>query len=180
LFGAVGYNNYIAVETGRPYFHAMTEPEKKIKVVTTNRKAFHEYEIITRYEAGLSLLGTEVKSLRAGQADLDGAYARLVGGECWLIGCKIAQYPQAGERNHSPLRSRKLLLHKRQLAKIRSKLEQRGFTFVPLRIYFNERGFAKIELALAQGKRQYDKRKQIQEREQKRIMDRTTKKYHRR
>jgi len=142
----------------------------------TNKKAWRNYEIIEKVEAGLSLLGTEVKSLRAGQADLDGSYARIDGGQCWLVGCKIAQYEQAGENNHPPLRNRKVLLHKRQIAKITTSLTQRGFTFVPLRIYFNERGFAKVELALACGKRQYDKRKQIAERQRKRDINSSMKK----
>jgi len=144
-----------------------------------NKKAWRNYEIIEKVEAGLALLGTEVKSLRAAQADLEGAYARIKNGECWLIGCKIAQYAQAGGNSHSPLRSRKLLLHKRQIARITGKLEQRGFTLVPLRIYFSERGFAKAELALACGKRQYDKRRQIQKREHKKDLNRTMKRYRR-
>ena len=144
-----------------------------------NKKAYRNYELVERFEAGLSLLGSEVKSLRAGQADLDGSYARMENEQCWLIGAKIAQYQQAGMANHEPMRKRKLLLHKLELRRIRIKLEQRGFTFVPLRIYFNQRGLAKIELALARGKRQYDKRKTITERTQKRDVDRDMKKYHR-
>lgn len=143
----------------------------------TNKKAWHNFEIIEKVEAGLSLLGTEVKSLRACQADLDGSYARIDGGQCWLVGCKIAQYDQAGENNHPSLRNRKVLLHKKQIVKITTMLAQRGFTLVPLRIYFNERGFAKVELALACGKRQYDKRKQIAERQRKRDVNSSMKKY---
>ncbi len=142
-----------------------------------NKKAYHNYELIEKFEAGLGLLGTEVKSLRAGQADLDGSYARVDGEQCWLVGAKIAQYQQAGMTNHEPTRKRKLLLHKAEIRKIRIKLEQRGFTFVPLKIYFNSRGLAKIELALARGKRQYDKRKSIAERTAKRDIDRSMKKY---
>jgi len=127
----------------------------------------------------MSLLGSEVKSLRAGQADLAGSYARIEGEQCWLVGASIAQYEQAGVRNHEPLRKRKLLLHKSEIRKVRTRLEQRGFTFVPLRIYFNDRGLAKIELALARGKRQYDKRKTIAERMQKRDIDRDMKRYKR-
>ncbi len=152
---------------------------KKQGSAVVNKKAYRNFELIEKFEAGLKLLGTEVKSLRAGQADLNGSYARFEDEECWLVGASIAHYEQAGMRNHEPLRKRKLLLHKTELRKVRVKLEQRGFTFVPLRIYFNDRGLAKIELALARGKRQYDKRKTIAERTQKRDVDRDMKKYKR-
>ena len=142
-----------------------------------NKKAYRNYELIEKFEAGLELLGTEVKSLRAGVADLSGSYARIDDDECWLVGANIAQYEKAGTANHEPMRKRKLLLHKTEIRKVRVKLEQRGFTFVPLRIYFNDRGLAKIELALARGKRQYDKRKAITERTYKRDVDRDMKKY---
>jgi len=142
-----------------------------------NKKAYRNYELIEKFEAGLELLGTEVKSLRAGAADLSGSYARIDSNECWLVGANIAQYEKAGTANHEPMRKRKLLLHKTEIRKVRVKLEQRGFTFVPLRIYFNDRGLAKIELALARGKRQYDKRKAITERTYKRDVDRDMKKY---
>jgi len=125
----------------------------------------------------MELMGSEVKSLRAGGADLNGSYARIVGGQCWLMGASISPYEQAGAFNHEPLRKRKLLLHKREIFKITVKLEQRGFTLVPLRIYFNNRGLAKAELALARGKRQYDKRKTMAERQQKKDIARDMKKY---
>ena len=147
--------------------------------IAVNKKALMNFEIIEKFEAGLSLLGTEVKSLRIGAADLSGSYARIDGEQCWLCGTSINQYQQAGARPHDPTRKRKLLLHKAEIRKIKIKLEQRGFTFVPLKIYFNDRGFAKIELGLARGKRQYDKRKTITERDQKRELDRNMKKYHR-
>ncbi len=147
--------------------------------VAVNKKAYRNFELIEKFEAGLGLLGTEVKSLRDGTADLSGSYARIESGQCWLVGASIAQYQQAGARQHEPTRKRKLLLHKTEIRKMRTKLEQRGFTLVPLRIYFNDRGLAKIELALARGKRQYDKRKAITERDQKRDVDRSMKKYHR-
>ena len=137
-----------------------------------NKKAFGDYEIVEKVEAGLVLLGSEVKSLRGGGADLGGSFARLSGGECWLIGCNIAPYTQAGYNNHEPLRKRKLLLHKRQIVKITAKLQQKGFTLVPLRIFFNERGLAKIEIALAKGKRKYDKRDKIAQHQQKEDMKR--------
>jgi SsrA-binding protein len=146
-------------------------------LVAKNKKAYHNFELIEKFEAGMELLGTEVKSLRNGNADLNGSYARIQDDECWLVGANISPYEQAAYNNHEPLRKRKLLLHRQQITKIKVKLQQRGYTLVPLRIYFNERGLAKIELALATGKRQYDKRKSITEREQKRSLDRQMKKY---
>ncbi len=146
--------------------------------VAVNKKAYRNFELVENFQAGLSLLGTEVKSLRAGTADLSGSYARVDDGDqCWLVGAQIAQYEQAGSRRHEPARKRKLLLHKSEIRRIRIKLEQRGFTLVPLQIYFNKRGLAKIDLALARGKRQYDKRRTITERDQRRDVDRDMKKY---
>jgi len=142
-----------------------------------NKKAYRNFELLEKFEAGISLLGTEVKSLRAAQADLDGSYGRIRDGQCWLIGAKIAPYQQAGQGGHELARNRKLLLHKVELHRIATKLLQRGFTLVPLRIYFNKRGLAKIEMALATGKRKYDKRQAITERQQKRDIDRDIKKY---
>lgn len=147
-----------------------------------NKKAYRNFELIEKFEAGLELLGSEVKSLRAGNADLDGSYARLENGECWLVGAKIAQYQPTGGlggTGHETDRKRKLLLHKAEIRRITTKLQQRGFTLVPLQVYFNVRGLAKIELALARGKRQYDKRLTIAERQQRRDVDRDLKKYHR-
>ena len=159
----------------------MAKKETKTKdsagVQIKNKKAYHNYELVEKVQAGIALLGTEVKSLRLKLGDLDGSYARILNNECWLIGCKIAQYPQAGANNHEPIRNRKLLLHRMQITKIKTKLEQRGFTLVPLRIYFNERGLAKVELALARGKRQYDKRQKLQQEQQKRDVERSMKKY---
>ena len=159
----------------------MSKDEKKSSHIPKmeNRKAFFDYEIIEKVEAGMMLLGSEVKSLRQGGADLKGAFARVDGDECWLVGCNIAPYKQAGVRNHEPLRKRKLLLHRRQIKKIDGKLQQKGLTLVPLRIYFSDNGHAKIELALATGKRQYDKREKIKSREQKRDMDKSMRKYKR-
>jgi SsrA-binding protein len=144
-----------------------------------NKKAYRNFELLEKFEAGISLLGTEVKSLRAAQADLDGSYGRIRDDQCWLIGAKIAPYQQAGQVGHEPARNRKLLLHKAELHRIATKLQQRGFTLVPLRVYFNNRGLAKIEMALATGKRKYDKRQAITERDQKRDIDRDMKKYRR-
>ncbi|MGD8786520.1 MAG: SsrA-binding protein SmpB [Phycisphaerales bacterium] len=151
----------------------------KQSLVAINKKAYRNFELVEQFEAGLELLGTEVKSLRDATADLNGSYARIEDRQCWLVGATIAQYQQAGARQHEPTRKRKLLLHKIEINKIKTKLEQRGFTLVPLRIYFNDRGLAKIELALARGKRQYDKRQTITKRDQKRDVDRSMKKYRR-
>ena len=142
-----------------------------------NKKAYHDYEFVEKVEAGIVLLGTEVKSLRLGLCDLNGAYARMKGSQIWLVGCKIALYPQANRANHEPIRDRKLLLHKNQIQKLKVKLDQRGFTLVPVRIYFNERSLAKVELALARGKRQYDKRQKLQQAQQKRDVARSMKNY---
>jgi SsrA-binding protein len=147
--------------------------------VAVNKKAYRNFELVEKIEAGLELLGTEVKSLRAAAADLSGSYARIDNEQCWLVGASISPYEQAGHHQHEPTRKRRLLLHKIEIRKLRTKLEQRGFTLVPLRIYFNGRGLAKLEMALARGKRQYDKRKAITERDQKRDVDRSMKKYRR-
>lgn len=144
-----------------------------------NKKAFHEYEILEKVEAGLSLKGSEVKSLRLGNADLNGAYAKIVGFECFLVGAKIEQYKEATYNNHETSRSRKLLLHRAQIKKLTVKLDQRGFTLVPLRIYFNGRGIAKLELALARGKQTHDKRATIRDKDQKRDLERSIKSYNR-
>ncbi|HDS85451.1 MAG TPA: SsrA-binding protein SmpB [Phycisphaerales bacterium] len=153
----------------------MAEPKKQIAAgsVARNKRAWHDYEIIEKVEAGLQLVGTEVKSLRNRQCDLEGAFARILDSECWLMGCKIAPYAQGGYVNHDPLRKRKLLLHKSQIKKIRTKLEQRGFTLIPLSVYFNSRGLAKVELGLARGKRQYDKRQKLHEQQAKRDLKRS-------
>jgi SsrA-binding protein len=160
----------------------MSKKEKKgfDNPAAVNKKAYRDFELVEKFEAGLSLYGSEVKSLRGSAADLSGSYARLERGECWLVGAKIAPYAMARDGGHDPTRKRKVLLHKAELHRISVKLEQRGFTLVPLRMYFNSRGLAKVELALAQGKRQYDKRATIAERSQKRDLDRDMKKYRRR
>ncbi|MFC1760500.1 SsrA-binding protein SmpB [Planctomycetota bacterium] len=156
---------------------AKGKDKKKDSAVAKNKKAYHNFELVEKFEAGLSLKGSEVKSLRDRHVDLDGSYAKIQRGECWLVGAKIAQYEQAGIYNHEPTRQRKLLLHKAELRKIVVKLEQRGYTLVPLKIYFNERGLAKAQIALARGKRQYDKRKTISSRDQKRDLDRAIKRF---
>jgi SsrA-binding protein len=128
-----------------------------IKVICRNKRAFHEYLIDETLECGLVLTGTEVKSLRDGQASLEDAYAKLEGGEVWLIGSDIPEYAMGNRLNHKPKRSRKLLLHRREISKFAGKATQRGFTLVPLRLYFKQ-GRAKVELAVARGKQLHDKR----------------------
>jgi SsrA-binding protein len=131
--------------------------EDGIKVVCRNKRAFHEYEIADRLECGVVLTGTEVKSLRESSASLEDAYAKLEDGEVWLIGSDIPEYTMGNRMNHKPKRPRKLLLHRREIAKFAGKASQRGFTLVPLRIYFKQ-GRAKVELAVARGKHLHDKR----------------------
>ncbi|MBO08941.1 MAG: SsrA-binding protein [Acidobacteria bacterium] len=128
------------------------------KVVTVNRKAHHNYEIVEKYEAGISLLGSEVKALREGRANLKDSYASMVGNQIVLLNCHIGPYQPAGPNaQHEPERPRPLLLNKREIDKLRGRIVERGFTLVPLRIYFRS-GWAKIELGLGKGKRAYDKR----------------------
>src|SRR5271168_4256658 len=130
---------------------------EEIKDVCRNRRAFHEYEVLDRLECGLVLTGTEVKSLRDGLANLEDAYARIDDGEVWLIGSDIPEYAMGNRMNHKPKRPRKLLMHRREIGKFAGKASQRGFTLVPLRMYFRQ-GRAKVELAIARGKQLHDKR----------------------
>lgn len=123
-----------------------------------NRRARHDYEILETLETGLALVGTEVKSLRAAQVDFTGTFARFQGNELFLEDLYIAPYEKGGYTNHDPRRRRKLLLHRRELVKLKAQVEQKGLTLVPLRIYFNDRGKAKLLLALAKGKRDYQKK----------------------
>ncbi len=141
------------------------------KVVATNRKARFNYEIIDTYEAGLVLVGSEVKSLRAGQASFADSYGHIKDGEAFLVGMHIAPYEFAREGGHQPDRTRKLLLHRREIDKIRAALDEKGLTLIPLSIYFSG-GKAKIQLGLGRGKRAYDKRQTIKERDMKREMQR--------
>lgn len=130
-----------------------------------NRQAFHEYFIDARYEAGMVLLGTEVKSLRAGRASFNDSYCLLHKGEVWLKSLHIAEYSHGTVNNHDPLRDRKLLLQKREIKKIESKLKEKGYTLVPLRIFFTDKNLAKIEIGLAKGKKMHDKRETIKKRD---------------
>jgi len=140
-------------------------------VVLENRKARHNYEILETYEAGIALRGTEVKSVRQGKVDFTGSYARFHGGELWLEDLYIAPYEKGSYTNHDPRRPRKLLLHKHELNKLRGRVEQRGLTLVPLKIYFNDRGYAKVLLALARGKRDYQKKEDDKKRTLEREME---------
>lgn len=141
------------------------------RVIAQNRAAFYAYAILDRYEAGLVLQGTEIKSVREGNVDLRDAYAAPENGELWLLNAHIAPYSKGGIRNHEPRRRRKLLLHRSELVRLTAEAAQRGFTIVPLRLYIKGR-VAKVELGLARGKRQYEKRERIAERDAEREMQR--------
>lgn len=149
---------------------------KKDREIARNRKAFHDFTVEDSYEAGVVLRGSEVKSLRSGNVSLRDAYARFHDGELWLEGVHIAIYPQAGPDNHDPLRPRKLLLHRHELERLRGKVEQRGFTLVPLRIYL-KRGIIKIQIGLCKGKRQYDKRERERRKTAEREAERAVKEW---
>lgn len=144
------------------------------QTVALNRKARHEYHVEETLEAGLVLTGTEIKSIRAGRANLAEAYARIERGEAWLIGAHIAPYEQASRFNHEPTRTRKLLLHRDQIAELVGKTQTRGYTLVPLRLYLRD-GLAKVELGLARGRKAHDKRRVIAERDARRQLERETK-----
>jgi SsrA-binding protein len=138
------------------------------KTIAVNRRARHEYSINETLEAGLALTGTEIKSVRAGKVNLAEAYARIERGEAWLIGVHIAPWEQASRFNHEPRRERKLLLHRSEIDELLGLTKAKGFTIVPLRLYINERGRAKVELGVARGKQLYDKRRTIAERDARR------------
>jgi SsrA-binding protein len=145
-----------------------------IKVVATNRKAQHDYHIIETVEAGLVLMGSEIKSVREGKITLGDAYVRADRGEMWLYNTHIARYDAASYMGHDPVRPRKILLHRKQMREILSKATEKGFTLVPLRLYIKD-SYAKLEIALAKGKKLYDKREAISERDSKRHLDRVMK-----
>ena len=134
------------------------KPDPRFKIAAENRKARYHYAIDEVIEAGIALTGSEVKSLRAGKASIAESYAAARDGELWLINSNISEYTQAGRFNHAPKRPRKLLLHKRQINKLIGAVEREGMTVVPLKMYFNEKGRAKVEIALAKGKKLHDKR----------------------
>lgn len=148
------------------------------RTVAVNRKARHDYEVIETYEAGLVLTGPEVKSVRQGKVSLADAYARVNKGELWLYNMHIAPYDPILQRNYDPRQPRKLLMHRREINRLMGLTQQRGLTLIPLRIYFNEREYAKVELGLAKGKRKVDKRREIIEREAKREVEKALKGRH--
>lgn len=134
------------------------KPDSKFKVVADNRRARFNYELGETFEAGIALTGTEVKALRQGKATIAESYADSRGGELWLVNANIPEYLQGGRFNHAPKRPRKLLLHKRQIHKLAGAVDREGMTIVPLKLYFNEKGRAKLEIAVARGKKLHDKR----------------------
>lgn len=143
-----------------------------MKSICTNRKAYHDYHIEETFEAGIALTGTEVKSLREGKANLKESYARIKDGELFLVNAHISPYSCGNIYNHEPKRTRKLLMHKREIDRLLGKVKERGFTLVPLSMYFNKRNKAKMELALAKGKTLYDKRESIKKKDEKRLTER--------
>ncbi|MBI4843054.1 MAG: SsrA-binding protein SmpB [Nitrospirae bacterium] len=147
----------------------------EIKAAATNKKAYHDYSIQETIEAGISLQGTEVKSLRAGAANLKDSYVLVKNGEAFLFNCHISPYSHGNINNHEPLRTRKLLLHKREIEKLGGRIREKGLTLIPLKIYF-KKGKAKMEIGLGKGKRQYEKRETIKQKEAKREIERHMKK----
>ncbi len=142
------------------------------QLVARNRRARRDYAVEETFEAGIALLGSEIKSLRAHRASLDEAYARVKDGEVWLVGAHIAPYGPSGGRGHDPERPRKLLLHKREIARLIGQVGRAGYTLVPMSLYFNDRGYAKVELGLARGQTKVDKRRKIiQEEEERRARE---------
>jgi SsrA-binding protein len=155
------------------------DSEEGLHMICRNRRAFHEYEISDRLECGIVLTGTEVKSLREASSSLEDAYAKLEKGEVWLIGSDIPEYSMGNRLNHKPKRPRKLLLHRREIEKFADKASQRGYTLVPLRMYFKD-GRAKVELGVARGKQLYDKRQDQKKAQAQREMRRAMSERHRR
>jgi SsrA-binding protein len=152
----------------------MKRSEGNLKIVLKNKRAFHDYHILDRYEAGIALTGTEIKSIRETKINLNDAYCKVQrNGELYVINMNISTYEKGGYVNHDPLRKRKLLMHRREIKRLRSKLAERGFTLVPLMVYF-KRGWAKMELGLGKGKTQYDKREALKKKEAKKEIS----KYH--
>lgn len=142
-----------------------------VKIIATNRKARHDYHIDDTFEAGMALTGTEIKSIRAGRVSLRDSFAVVKEGELWLMNAHIAPYDQGTYANHEPRRPRKLLMHRREINRIAGQLQEKGFTLVPLRLYLKN-NLAKVELGLARGKKQYDKRAALRQKETRREIDR--------
>ena len=145
-----------------------------VKIICKNRKAFFNFEIEDTFEVGICLMGSEVKSLRDGKANLSDSYGKIRNGEIFLVDCHISPYSQANRENHEPLRERKLLLHKQEIKKLTGKVAERGYSLVPLRMYFKN-GKVKLEMGLARGKKNYDKRESIKKKDQRRELERMMK-----
>lgn len=154
--------------------NAKDDKNPGFKVIARNKRAYHEFDILDKWEAGIVLVGSEVKSLRNGKCSLDQAYADLNKSEVWLLGCDIPEYVEANRFNHKAKRSRKLLLHSEEIRKITNKVQEKGLTLVPLQMYFN-RGIAKVEIGLARGRKLHDKREAIKGKDTKRELDRLSK-----
>jgi SsrA-binding protein len=154
------------------------KPTGGIKVIATNRKARYQYSFHGTYEAGLVLKGSEIKSIRAGRVSLQEGFVLFEGGEAWLANVHIAQYDPASQQNHEPRRRRKLLLHRREIDRLRGRAQEKGYTVVPTRLYLKD-GRAKVEIALARGKKQYDKRQTIAKRDSQRQVERAVKEHRR-
>ncbi len=148
-----------------------------MKIIAKNKKAFFNYEILDTYEAGISLVGSEVKSIREGQISLKESYAEIKEGEVFLLSCHISPYEPANRLNHDPLRERKLLLHQREIKRLIGKIKERGYTLVPTKVFISDKGKVKIEIALAKGKKVHQKREVIRERERNREMKAEIKRY---
>ncbi len=144
---------------------AKVQSAGEVRTIVVHKRARHRYEVITTYEAGIALTGTEVKTLRDGKVSIDEAFGRIDGDEAYLVGAYIQEYTHGNRQNHDPTRKRKLLLRRRELRKIKAKVEQRGFTLVPLSMYWSDRGLAKVELGVCRGKRSSDKRQQLKKKE---------------
>ncbi|MCC6462656.1 MAG: SsrA-binding protein SmpB [Saprospiraceae bacterium] len=149
--------------------------KRSSKIEITNRRASFEYQFEQEYEAGLALTGTEIKSIRAGNANINDAYCLFENGELWIRNMYIAEYEYGTDNNHEPRRNRKLLLRKTELRKLERRVKEKGFTIIPYRLFMSERGFAKLKIELASGKKSYDKRESIKQREDKRSLDRLKK-----
>ncbi|MGQ9518344.1 MAG: SsrA-binding protein SmpB [Anaerolineae bacterium] len=149
----------------------MAKDKSEVRVIATNRKAYHDYHLEQTFEAGIALTGSEIKSVRAGRVNLRDSFVQIRDGEAWLVDAHIAQYEQASRENHEPKRDRKLLLHRQEIARLASRVQEKGYTIVPLRMYLKGNR-AKVEIALARGKRLYDKREAIAKRDSEREMER--------
>ena len=148
-----------------------------MKTIAQNKKAFHDYEILDKFEAGIALVGSEVKSIRAGRVSLKDSFVEVLNGEAFLMRCHVSPYEQAGAFNHEPERRRKLLLHAREIHRLDQKVKERGFSIVPLQLFFSDRGLIKVEIALARGRREYEKKQKLKERDIRREMDRDVQRF---